>query len=466
MNRVLKVAGVLAVAGIAISACGSESSSSTPTELKSCAPIGEVCRGVSGDVAYAFIIPQNWNGALMLSTSLVPELDIATAQVPVVPISDTIAADVVGKLLEQGYAVAGVSSSGQPWDLSKAQPLAEEAKKVLAENMGTPQQTLMWGSGTSSVNALMNARDLEWVDGALPLCGNVAGINPNFDLALDAAYGVKGLLVPDLQLTNFASAEQAQAEYDRALSAVNAAAADYLGSGRKQVEFIAAIALVPLKTATSNGIGQREFASAVNENFAQVLQRNFQQRFQLEQQLQGNPSGNVGVKYSDRLSPTTIEAIDGDASGTAAQLLDTMNQAPRVTPDVSARTKAVDTTGELGRIRVPVVTMHTEFDAAAPLVNESWLFTYAFGNHADTARYLNFNVFTPPVVYPQSGVTDHGAGHCNFTSASIVGGVQVLKEWVDLDRFPTKAGNARLFGAESGYAPDFVLQVPPAGPSW
>ena len=44
--------------------------------------------------------------------------------------------------------------------------------------------------------ALRAAND--WVSGSASMCGLLAGLNPNMDLALDAAVGVKALLEPDL----------------------------------------------------------------------------------------------------------------------------------------------------------------------------------------------------------------------------------------------------------------------------
>ena len=54
----------------------------------------------------------------------------------------------------------------------------------------------------------------EWVDGAAPLCGVLAGVVPNINLALDVSYAVKTLINPQLKLTGYSSYDEAVAELD------------------------------------------------------------------------------------------------------------------------------------------------------------------------------------------------------------------------------------------------------------
>ena len=111
------------------------------------------------------------------------------------------------ELLSQGYALAGAGSRVGGWELQEAVDAISTMRGIFVENVGVPNRIYTWGQSLGGLAALQSAQANEWVSGSASLCGLLGGLNPNMDLALDAAFGVKALLRPNLQLTDFDSAE-------------------------------------------------------------------------------------------------------------------------------------------------------------------------------------------------------------------------------------------------------------------
>ena len=121
-------------------------------------------------------------------------------------------------------------------------------------NVGVPNRIYTWGQSLGGLAALRSGQDNDWVSGSASMCGLLGGLNPNMDLALDAAVGVKALLAPKLTLTGFTSAEDARAEYDRADErGARGLLRTPQGAGLADLQVIAAVAEIPTQTRTSAG---------------------------------------------------------------------------------------------------------------------------------------------------------------------------------------------------------------------
>jgi hypothetical protein len=186
------------------------------------------------------------------------------------------------------------------------------------------------------------------------------------------------------------------------------------------------------------------------------------ERFRVEEDLAGNPSTNVGVNYGARVTSDEATAIDtaAGAEGATLALVRRIAALPAVQADPAARTAADEAFPEPGAPTGPVLTLHTAADPVAILANKSLLAGWVEQADPTSLRWLNVNVSSPPATYPESGVAPAGAGHCAFTSQSVLGAVQVLDDWVGQGRFPTWAGNAEVFGPDSGFS------GPPTLPPW
>ena len=124
---------------------------------------------------------------------------------------------------------------------------AEDLQRFFSENVGQPYRTLVWGDSLGGlITQTIAEKHPEWVDGAAPLCGAVAGVVPNMNLALDVSYATKTLLYPEMKLTGYTSYEESVETWEEAVKRVVAAASDTAGGGTAKVLTIAAIVDAPV----------------------------------------------------------------------------------------------------------------------------------------------------------------------------------------------------------------------------
>jgi hypothetical protein len=136
-----------------------------------------------------------------------------------------------------------------------------------------------------------------------------------------------------------------------------------------------------------------------------------------------------------------------------------------VEADAPARSAADAAYPRPAALAKPTVTLHTSVDPVAILANETLYGTWAAQVSGESIRWLNINVSQPPATNTTGGPAPFGVGHCAFTGQSIVGGIQILDDWVRNGRFPTWAGNATAFGADSGFTGPTQLPAWPQSPT-
>ena len=157
--------------------------------------------------------------------------------------------------------------------------------------VGTPKRTYVWGDSLGGlVTELLAETHPEWVDGAAPMCGVLAGPNLNFDVALDVAYAVKALIDPQLKLTGYTDQQDASANWQHASAAVQKAAADVAGGGTAKVMFIGSLVDAPTATQTYDGHDLPSQVKARVEALLTALAFGTSGRYELEQRVGGNPS--------------------------------------------------------------------------------------------------------------------------------------------------------------------------------
>jgi hypothetical protein len=455
-------------------ATGDPTDRSTDVAFTACGAGGFACAGEIDGVPYDIRLPVTWNGSLLIYSHGLRAIDPIAADGPEFePIAEAApglgsGVDVVAEaLLAKGYALAGAGTPTGGWAIEDAIDSITTVREAFVTNVGVPNRIYTWGQSLGGLAALRSGEANDWVSGSASMCGLLGGLNPNMDLALDAAVGVKALLEPELALTGFGSATEARAEYDRAIEAVTEAAADPTGEGLTTLQVIAAAAEIPTQTRTAEGTTLDQQRLAIVENLGRVLARTTLERFRVEEQLGGNPSTNVGVNYGARVTTDEAALIDAMAGseGATLALLQQMAALPAVEADPAARAAADVAYPPPGKLTKPNVTLHTALDPVAILANETLYGQAAAAASGQDVRWLSINVSNPPSPYPADGVAPYGAGHCSFTGTSLVGAVQILDDWVRLGRFPTWAGNTLAFGADSGFAGPATLPPWPPSPT-
>jgi hypothetical protein len=462
------------VAALGLAACsdsGSQASSqvtSASNDVSFTACTDQTCSGEVDGFPFQIQMPRKWNGTLMLYSHEgrgEPATQAGGAD-PAVSAEWTIGtAKVRASLLESGYALAGASATDAGWRVDQQIAAAEALYEQFKNNVAVPNRVYTWGPSNGALASVNLAENRDWVNGTLGMCGTLAGLTRNYDVALDAAFAVQQLLYPKMKLANYSSLAEARASYKAAMKQVRKAAKDKFGDGGLKLAVIGPVGEIPPKTATLAGAGISGQAEAIAAGLKLVLARSTIDRFAVEQEMGGNISSNVGTNYLARVTVAQRDKIDEKEPGSTVKYVTKIGKGKRVAPDQAARTKANDSPGLTGQTRIPTVTLHTQFDALAILQNDGALVAAANEKGAEARRLLSPIVVGPPSFYPAEGQPVPGAGHCSFTTESVYGSILLLDEWVRQGLFPSTSRTTELLGDGSGYIPDFPLLKWPPGPT-
>ena len=460
----------ISVAALALAGCSSQSTSlssrekqvqSTDTDVsfKQC---GSQCQGTIDGAKYSIVLPSKWNGTLLLYSHGYrfahpgpPDYDqpVTSAQVSSTDTDGSGKDAVSQQLLKAGYALAGSSYKSNGWAVADGVQAGEQLHEKFVKTVGTPKRTYVWGDSLGGlITEILSEENPSWVDGAAPMCGALAGPDLNFDVALDVAFAVKTLIDPQLKLTGYTSSDDANRNWQQAATAVQKAAADTAGGGTAKALFIAALVDAPTKTDTYDGHDLVSQVKALVEAELTALAFGTAGRYELEQRVGGNPSTNTDTDYSKRI--TTAEgALIKQAGGNVTALEQQLANAPRVSADDSARQKFEKLGDTTGKLSVPTLTMHTEYDPLVLVQNES-VFAGRVNQQKDTGKLVQLYI-APPATYSEKSGAPYGAGHCVFSDKQRVGLVSTLDTWVRKGVYPVATGVAPAFtpGIDPAYTP-------------
>lgn len=404
-----------------------------------------VREGELNGARYRVDVPANWNGNLAL-WSRAP-IYTARPDQPVEVASDPLTGQ---WLLRNGFALA---ASNYRTPSSAAFDEALEDQLALLAHV-CPKRTIAWGtSGGGLMSVLLAERHPELINGALPLCGVLAGLAGVLDLALDYATALTVLFGrTDLPVTGITDPFGTKKAVEELIGS-----ATITPTGRARLALASALADMPgwvkaLQPKPDSISGQIEAQAAYGQlgfsSFWTVL------RADLEQRSGGNPSGNVGVDYhrqfyrSSQFEMTRYAYWDANLDLQAD--LDELQEAPRTAAN-DAAAQWLHRLTPTGRSSVPILALHSTGDGLAAPEHIS-----AYG------RGPRF----------RSVFTDRG-GHGCFTSSELIIGFRVLKGrmatgyWPSLD--PQSLNRQAIgLGPEYQIAPDWgnTFQPLPASPAF
>ena len=440
----------------------------SPLPFKDCSRIA--CTGTIDGAVYRIELPKQWNGTLLLwshgyreastrpgSLKLQTFAEDAPDRTPTngsrysadEPRDET----AVKALLAQGYALAGSAYASNGWAVLDGIKAGEQVHDFFVKNVAVPRRTYLWGESLGGlITELLSEKHPEWVSGAAPQCGAVAGTTENLDGGLAVAYMVQTLIDPGLKITEYSSHDEAVKAFERAQAAVIAAAQDVAGGGTAKVAAIAAIGHLATRTSRFDGhdvvskISAKAEAIVTAMGYVTFGQQEFATRVGGQGlDINGATIGSM-VTDSDR---ATVKALGGDLDRYLAQLA----SGTRPVVDQAAREKAIAQGEPTGAFSHPTVTLHTEDDPLAIVQNERVLGDRAF-KAGDTRRLLQLYTKAPTTY---DAPAPYGAGHCNFTPTEEIGLVTVLDGWVRTGHRPeldqVKASFAPPTGLDTTYAP-------------
>ncbi|WP_019075110.1 hypothetical protein [Streptomyces hokutonensis] len=374
--------------------------------------------------------PENWNGTLLLFSHGFGPTTAADAPSPAA----------AQALLAAGYALAGSSydPSGSMWALESAERDQFAALTAFRRQVGTPTRVISVGQ---SMGGLVNARIARdgagRVDGALGLCGLVAGGVDLDNYQLDAEYTLATFFDPaDADaLVNLDSQADGGALADRLTKAVEAA--QQTPAGRARIALAAAYLNLTDWAPGQQPPARGDFAGQEQQQYAWLAQGLLgfivPARWSVEQSAGGNTSWNKGVDYAGLLRGSAhakqVEALYRDAGLDLRTDLNQLTRGADITADPAAvaRLKRTSTAGQ--SLAVPLLDIHTTADQLVPVEQES-----AFAGRVRAAG--DSALLRQAYVARQS--------HCNFTTAEVVAGLHAVEHRLDTGRWDDAASAAQL----------------------
>ncbi|WP_405988194.1 alpha/beta hydrolase [Streptomyces sp. NBC_00986] len=282
------------------------------------------------------------------------------------------------------------------------------------------------------VNAQIARDGTGLIDGALGLCGLVAGGVDLGNYQYDAEYALASLLLPDeqVELTGFTGMADGYLSAQQLDTAV--AAAQTTPQGRARIALAAAYLNLPDWAPAQDPPATDDAAGQEAQQYAWLAQGmlDFYMTgpYSVEQSAGGNASGNAGVDYAallhDSEHAAEVATLYSEAGLDLHTDLSTLTQGAdlHADPAAVAHLQATSTAGQ--HLGVPLLDLHTTSDQLVPVQQES-----AFAARVRSAG--------DGALLRQAYVARQG--HCNFTAAEIVAGVHAIDQRVTTGSWGTLA---------------------------
>jgi pimeloyl-ACP methyl ester carboxylesterase len=383
--------------------------------------------GAIDGAPYRIVVPDNWNGTLVVHAHGYRDLADHAGEVDdrTAPASPNPALEPA--LLAQGYAIAGSAYKRNGWAVQEGIEDTKALVSTFRATVGQPNRTLLWGFSMGSVVTFELAEHTAGhFDGYLAACAVGAGTPRAWDGAgvLSAAYaaafgwpaswGTPANVRDDL-------------DFDTEVLPKMFGEISNLANWGK-FEFLRLVS----GAAPSSAPPPAPDWAFTNMFFATEA------RAELERRAGGPVVQNLTHVYSLSAADKAYLALLGV---NADQLLATMNAGRNVSAPSSSRNYLEHWADYSGKIKKPLLTLHTQTDALVPPSHET---AYAATVAAAGRSGQLAQTFT------------NGNGHCNFTGPQLLTALGALDSWVATG---TKPG-ASAFPAALGFLPGY------SAPAW
>lgn len=381
---------------------------------------------------YRIRVPANWNGTLLVyahgyrdKADHPGEVDNRTPDIaPNAALADA--------LLAQGYALAGSAYRDNGWEVAGGIQDTKDLTVYFGDNIAKPNRTLLWAFSMGTVIAFDSMERFHGIyDGALCACAVGAGAPQSWDSAGDLALAYATVFGMPSAWGNF-------------------------GDVRDDLDFDTEVLakLIPELSAQTNfpkfeflrlvtGTPGRGIQPPAPPNFYPnwVLTDMFfsmEARAELERRAGGPIVQNIDRNYS----LTAQERAYLNALGVISPVIDawliTMNSNRVVQAPMFSRNYLEKYSNYSGKIKDPVLTMHTIID---PLVTVSQEWEYRQTVEASQRQKVLYQVYT------------NGNGHCAFTGPQLLTAVSALDNWGRTQTKPTAASFPSALGFDNTFQP-------------
>jgi hypothetical protein len=356
--------------------------------LPAAAVADTVATGRAGQAYYKIVVPDAWNGDLVLWNH-------GFTLAPIGPVSDL--GPLAALQLAEGYAVAASSYRMSGWAVFKTSEDLEALYQTFVERFGAPHRVLVTGASLGGLvtAAALEEADLGNVAGALSLCGAVAG-SRNWDLGIDIRLGYDTICagVPGAAIPGGAEGlpEGSTLTTTQLALAVNACfgiltPTPSLAQQQRLARMVALTHVPPSFILTDMGYVTFAMSDLVHD--------------------QAKLKGRIGVSNEN--------VVYGDPGIDAA--------IERVTPHPGAAHRLAENYTPTGDVKdAKIVALHTDKDGLVVVENES---AYAS--------------VVPPANLTTAVAVEAAPTHCGFTNAEIVASWESLRGWVAGGPQPTAA---------------------------
>ncbi len=402
------------------------------------APVGPLdLAGELHGAPYRIRVPENWNGTLLVFAHGYRDKADHPAEI------DNRNADIApnaaleAPLLAQGFALAGTAFKDNGWAIADAIQDAKNLAVFFRGNIAKPDRTIFWAVSVGTVAAFKSMEQFNGIyDGALCLCAVGAGATRIWDnglslyLAYDVVFGVPPLWGTVGEVRN-------DLDFDTEVLAKLVPELSNLANFPK-FEFIRLVAGTPGRGITPPPPPGFFPGWVLTDMFFLT-----EARAELQRRAGGPYVQNLDQSYSLSAAETTYLMGLGVPGAVIDSWLAAMNARRDIQADPSARNYVRNNTDYNGKIRNPVLTMHTVVDPLVTVTNEA---AYAELNAAANREELLFQTYTS------------GNGHCAFTGPQILTAVGAIDSWVRTGVRPTAASFPAALGFVPGFVPPPMLQ--------
>jgi hypothetical protein len=380
---------------------------------------------------YKIIVPDaGWNGTLVVLAHGYRDKADHPGEVDNRAAMDPGFTAMANGLAAQGYAVAATSYRDNGWAVKESIHDITALRALFNGLVGKPETALLVGFSLGSfVTATMAERAGGLFDGYLPACGVLAGAPRAWDMGAAGMLAYELVFGPRPSWGTPADADN-DVDFETEVFPILLGEALNLANYGKW-EFIRLISgakgpTVPLPPVL--------YPSWLFTNFFFFTEA----RAEAERRAGGPYVQNVTHHYT--LTPAE-HAYLASLGFNAAPVLAQMNASTRFSGERSARNYMTHYATFSGKIRDPVLTIHTKWDTLVPWGHES-----AYAETVAAAGKSNLLV----------QASTNGLGHCNFSPTEIGGAIALLERWAETGVRPNAATLA-AFGLDA-------VSQPPAWP--
>ena len=395
---------------------------------------------LSGEIhgaPYRIRVPEVWNGTLLVfvhgyrdKADHPGEIDNRNADVAP-------NAALEAPLLAQGFALAGSAWKENGWAIADAIKDTKNLTVFFAENVGTPQRTILVAASLGTIATFKSMEQFGGIyDGALCLCAAGSGATRIWDngvplyLAYDVVFGVPASWGTVGEVRN-------DLDFDTEVLAKLAPELSNIANFPK-FEFIRLIGGTPGRGINPPPPPAFFPGWAITDLFFLT-----EARAELQRRAGGPFVQNLDQHYDLTAAEKAYLAGIGLPTPVVDAWLAQMNERRDIQAAPKARNYVRNNTDYNGKIKNPVLTMHTIIDPLVVVPNEA---AYRDLIAAAGREELLFQTYTT------------GVGHCNFTGPQVLTAIGAIDLWVRTGVRPTNAQFPAALGFNQAFVPPDLLQ--------